>query len=152
MMKLKFDFNRLKATKGKVGMLGGKTANTSDAYRPGMGSLGRCAHRGDIRSEYSLKGGIVGTRSRLRCVGEGEPGGVDDTVIAYQTDLHLCRLANPLPAFSKLRYVRHYTEHTLGASTREKERTYLVLSLFGVSKTSKLTGTWSLLPHPRTRP
>ena len=38
----------------------------------------------------------------LRGVGEGEPGGVDDPVIADQSHGHLGGLAAPLPAISEL--------------------------------------------------
>ena len=49
----------------------------------------------------------------LRGVGEGEPGGVDDPVVADQRHGHLGRLPTPLPALSELGDVGDDTEHAL---------------------------------------
>ena len=49
----------------------------------------------------------------LRGVGEGEAGGVDDPVIADQSNGDLGGLTDPLPALSELGDVRDYTEHAL---------------------------------------
>lgn len=60
----------------------------------------------------------VGSGPRFRGVGEGEGGGVDDSIIADQRDGDLDRLSHPAPALPEGRNVRHHTQDALSASKR----------------------------------
>lgn len=52
----------------------------------------------------------------FRGVGEGEGGGVDDSIVADQCDRDLNRLSHPAPALPEGRNVRHHTEDALSTS------------------------------------
>lgn len=52
-------------------------------------------------------------RARLRRVGEGQCGGVDDAVVPHQRDGDLDGLPHPAPALAEGRDVGHHAQHAL---------------------------------------
>lgn len=53
----------------------------------------------------------------LRCVGEGECRGVDDAVVAHQSDGNLDGLPDPAPSLTERRDIRNHAENALAAPT-----------------------------------
>merc|ERR1719233_2719195 len=73
-------------------------------HGPGLG-VGRVQlGRGDVpgAAHDVIRGDTVRSWSRLGGVGEGEAGGVDDSVIAHQSNRYLGRLPDPLPPAPEL--------------------------------------------------
>lgn len=58
----------------------------------------------------------VGSGPRFRGVGEGEGGGVDDSIIADERDRNLNRLSHPAPTLPEGGNVRHHTQDALPTS------------------------------------
>lgn len=71
--------------------------------------------------QYGLGDAAVRSGSRFGSVGEGEGGGIDDSVVTDQRDRDLHWLPDPAPALSESRNVRHHTQDDLAASWKTHE-------------------------------
>lgn len=67
------------------------------------------------------RGTAVGSGPWFRGVGEGEGGGVDDSIIADQRDRDLDWLSHPAPALPEGGNVRHHTQDALSTSNETGE-------------------------------
>ena len=66
-----------------------------------------------VGPHYVVHRRAVRSRTGLGSVGEGQARGVDDAVVADQTDGDLGRLSHPLPTTSELTDVRNHAQHVL---------------------------------------
>lgn len=55
-------------------------------------------------------------RTRLRCICEGQAGGINNAIIAHQRNGHLCGLSHPKPFTAELGNLGHHAKQRLRAA------------------------------------